>query len=73
MPQGPGYLALPTIDSVGSDSPGGNKDQPRVVSTGQQPPVCLGEACRGNGCIGEYLSNLDLPMVLVLPLPLRRT
>lgn len=37
MPQGPGYLALPTIDSVGSvDSPGGNKDQPpRVVSLQQ--------------------------------------
>lgn len=34
MPQGPGYLALPTIDTVGSsDSPGGDKDQqPRVVS-----------------------------------------
>lgn len=37
MPQGPGYLALPTIDSIGSaDSPGGNKDQPpRVVSLGR--------------------------------------
>eukprot|EP00752_Nemacystus_decipiens_P001278 g1273.t1 len=38
MPQGPGYLALPTIDSIGSsDSPGGDKDQPPRVAPALPP------------------------------------
>lgn len=33
MPQAPGYSALPTVDSTGSENPAGeSKDQPRVVS-----------------------------------------